>query len=441
MTQQPESIDIPIGRDEGSTTAEEENESLLRSPSRSSPASPFRNSNTPRLRIRKRGVFIFLIGTLLCGTIFVKRQSSKLLLDPKRRSKHKKTSPVDSPPVHLNGTATLESLIEQSRAIQAVSGPVVDVDTTTAGVPNYPIIVDKDDDLPLPASSTMHAAEALLCRKSVINFVINATDGKDECEGLKKAFDKTCSNDDTDRTGGRRRILWEKTQHRKRVHLFFYDHYLWLRRSWRALFTNGPDFFFAEDAVVDLYDDASCLVDHDLDQPFLHQDLRRQWQREHRRLEESGNKTAAVVPKTPVNLALPTSSQIVSEKVLSETYLLQQGDKMIEKAQNESKKHATAINDAKASSKAMADTSAAVSALLNDPTSVEARTCCASILKVYHENCSTDDEEQISDSRLFFVVFVMAMCGMVKSLIRHFKVLWLPEAAGCILVGGMYQYG
>jgi hypothetical protein len=30
----------------------------------------------------------------------------------------------------------------------------------------------------------------------------------------------------------------------------------------------------------------------------------------------------------------------------------------------------------------------------------------------------------------------MACCGVVKSLIRHFRILWLPEAAGCILVGG-----
>ena len=40
------------------------------------------------------------------------------------------------------------------------------------------------------------AAEALMCRESVINYVINATNGKDECHGLQKAFDETCSQED-----------------------------------------------------------------------------------------------------------------------------------------------------------------------------------------------------------------------------------------------------
>ena len=40
----------------------------------------------------------------------------------------------------------------------------------------------------------LHAADALQCRESVVSFVIYATDVKDECEGLKKAFDKTCGN-------------------------------------------------------------------------------------------------------------------------------------------------------------------------------------------------------------------------------------------------------
>ena len=84
----------------------------------------------------------------------------------------------------------------------------------------------------------------------------------------------------------------------------------------------------------------------------------------------------------------------------------------------------------------MSDTTDLVSSVLNDPTSVEARTCCASILNVFHENCSVADDEELSDKRLFIGVFVIALCGLVKSLIRHFHLRWLPEAAGCILVGG-----
>jgi hypothetical protein len=203
---------------------------------------------------------------------------------------------------------------------------------------------------------------------------------------------------------------------------------------------------------VEAYDDAQRLVESDLDQ-FAYQDIRKKWklerQTEQRRLEEAlaeaasdslSNKTQ-IVRTPPKSIDLPTSSLHVSDKVVSETLLLQQGDKIIDKAHNESaKKNVEAVNDAKASAKAVADANAAVAALLNDPTSIEARTCCASILSVYHENCSTDDQEQLSDSRLFFVVFVLAVCGMVKSLIRHFKILWLPEAAGCILVGGTYKH-
>jgi len=36
------------------------------------------------------------------------------------------------------------------------------------------------------------------------------------------------------------------------------------------------------------------------------------------------------------------------------------------------------------------------------------------------------------------IVFVITLCGLVKSVIRHFKIRWLPEAAGCILVGVIF---
>ncbi|KAL3823510.1 hypothetical protein ACHAXA_010832 [Cyclostephanos tholiformis] len=75
--------------------------------------------------------------------------------------------------------------------------------------------------------------------------------------------------------------------------------------------------------------------------------------------------------------------------------------------------------------------------MMNDPKSVEARTCCASILSVFHEHCdpTTTGVEDYSDQRLLVIVFVITVCGMVKSLIRHLNVRWLPEAGGCILVG------
>ena len=74
---------------------------------------------------------------------------------------------------------------------------------------------------------------------------------------------------------------------------------------------------------------------------------------------------------------------------------------------------------------------------MNDPKSVEARTCCASILSVFHEHCdpTTTGVEDYSDRRLLVVVFVITVCGMVKSIIRYLNIRWLPEAGGCILVG------
>jgi hypothetical protein len=459
---------------------------------------------------------------------------------------------VNGPPVPLGDHDTIQTLREKEKTddeLHHKDRQSNRIGTSTPAKPNYPVIKEEDGGLPgsssrlpggaagdgiLPAApATLHAAEALLCRKSVVNFVINATDVKDECEGLKKAFDKTCSNsnsnsnnnnNDIDAEGNNnrhhrrqerqqkqppRRTLAEKTRRNDKAQLFVYKHWVWIQRVYRAMngyaeslwqlsseataysFSSGLGFFFSEDAVADAYMDGytSKLVERDWDELAFHR-LLRQWSLQRQNEEQllysyyddesvddvgdarrwlasgarrsiavtqggvSGDASAVVQsppnetlksPKqqqqtVPISLDLPTSKEHVSDKMVSETLLLTQGDKMIEKAHNESvmkkMKQQEAAQDAHASSQAVADTNAAVAALLNDPTSVEARTCCASILSVYHENCSTDDNEQFSDSKLLLMLFVMAVCGIVKSLIRHYKVLWLPEAAGCILVGG-----
>jgi hypothetical protein len=456
---------------------------------------------------------------------------------------------VNGPPVPLNDSETILTLLERERReeeqmlLKNYRHQSRQSSTASAvNRPRYPVLKEDDESLPIASrygkssrgggnkallaadgsssasSQRIHAAEALLCRKSVVNFVINATDVKDECEGLKKAFDKTCSNNNNNQLNDdgklenreksthphhrqRRRTLWEKTRHKDNVRLFLFWHWSKLRKVSGALkgWVSGerPEcsssrsplgFFFSEDAVQGAYEDgyASALVRNGWDElayrPLLKTwSLQRQQEMEHlwplfpdpdhessrsggdRKLEKglpkgaeepddpsqaASNKTEVVSSITkkqqqqaaPISLDLPTLNEHVSDKVVSETLLLTQGDKIIEKAQNESlaklREKAEAAQDAHASSKAVADANAAVAALLNDPTSVEARTCCASILSVYHENCSTDDDEQFSDSRLLLMLFVMAVCGIVKSLIRHYKVLWLPEAAGCILVGG-----
>jgi len=74
-----------------------------------------------------------------------------------------------------------------------------------------PIIDDNDDRVPQAAAGAIiRAADALSCRESVIDYVINATDLKDECDGLKRAYTKNCGGDgeeETEATQARRRHL------------------------------------------------------------------------------------------------------------------------------------------------------------------------------------------------------------------------------------------
>lgn len=335
----------------------------------------------------------------------------------------------------------------------------------------------------------LHAAEALQCRDSVVSFVINATDVKDECEGLKKAFDKTCGDQpDTGahtkrsqhaatkrkradvphrllhRRAHRRRQQKQKNNRRlsaeiassmslsRKWKLWLFETRRALSRLWRYFLGRTNDFLFVEDEIVKVWNDAEMIVTNELDDLVnaaltrkFESDRKKRRTRELRRLlheqetTSSGTETTDSIESNitqhvtnrtskPINLDLPTLKRHASGGAIEGMLMLHQGDKLINQT-------SAAAQEAAVSSKAMSDTAAAVSTLLNDPTSVEARTCCTSILNVYHENCSSDDEEDISDRRLFLIVLVMALCGVVKSLIRHYRMVWLPEAAGCILVG------
>ena len=455
-----------------------------------------------RLRLKSVGIVLLVLLSLVCAILTAfNNPALSTITTTSTNYHHDIDSEIHGPPVTLTGGETIESLLRDLELASSASHTSTghfysrrpkrgtEVMNNVANLPpSYPILRDTDDTALPPnadalneapfSSGVVHAAEALLCRQSVINFVINATDGKDECEGLKKAFDKTCSatedageseeglhnnnnnnNNQHHRGHRRQRTLWEKTHKAHHPHtklyVWWHEQVRWLRQCFaQYVYGTSTIFFFAEDQVALAYPDAQCLIEQDLDD-WIRPELRQQWTYEHllkqerqrqlaldlwndrvRALEEKYTNTSQVARPPPKSLSLPTASQHASENVLSATVLLHQGDQVYAKATNESM---LANKDAKASSKAMADTNAAVSALLNDPTSVEARTCCASILNVYHENCSTDEDDQVSDTRLFFVVAVMALCGMVKSLIRHFRILWLPEAAGCILVGGTYH--
>jgi len=335
------------------------------------------------------------------------------------------------------------------------------------------IVDNNNDEVPsdIWASAVgLHASDALECRQSVINFVINATDGKDECNGLKRAFDKTCNADSpvdviNKQHQRRRRLMVEKitsaTKIKQRYQIFIFETIATIRHGFESLMPtkkkNGT--LFIEDLLVgQAYKDAKYIVENDLEN-VVHRSLTTEDtgqqsilqgdnSAQHRQEEYFGEdhspaiagkvNTSTHVIKPRQSLTLPTSNQHISDKMLSDTLMLQKEDtidlarkSIADKTQNLT----GAAADAVTSSKAIHDTAEAVSAVLNDPTSIEARVCCASILNVFHELCDTPAEERVSDRQLFLIVAVLALCGMVKSMIRHFKIRWLPEAAGCILVG------
>lgn len=370
----------------------------------------------------------------------------------------------------------------------------------------FPVISETDDHVPQGAAgSVMRAADALLCKESVVDYVINATDLRDECGGLKKAFTKHCADDSPDvspKRRGRRRLLLsledepiEKTpkdnpvlawkirinQVMRDVGNFpprsdYLDFWKWQAMQRQFHVGNGRKMVALNEAEQPDYSRMAAhmnprgqrhrLEGSDPDDPedeFIANDvvpLPRDPDAPEPRGNVDATQTSTHAPMTTqntteaahlkekpkVNLALPTNLVHVSEKMLSETLMLQQEDKIIasvkaaQNATNTTKSSKAAVKAAE-SAKAVGDAVDYVSSVLNDPTSVEARTCCTSILNVFHETCSVDEEEELSDRRLFIVVVVIALCGLVKSLIRHFQIRWLPEAAGCILVGGKSTLG
>lgn len=406
--------------------------------------------------VRNRYLISVLALIVLVGTIHLAPSSDNQIINTKTQQPNL-TFDVNGPPPPGNRYGSTMSRTTQA-TVQIKPRNVEDLP--------FPVVVTVDD--PDVSHASTKAADALECRASVIAFVINATDAKDECDGLKKAFDKTCNSDSTqeiiDKSNEkvakknaaaaaaaaaaasgpqrRRKLFKDQPDTSLRWRVLAHQTYRWLARrvsSWQQ-----KDFFYAEESVFSEWDDANYQVKQGIDRIVHKQTI-------HRILEKSSLETTQEVIEEPVavvvkpdkpkqSLTLPTSQEHVSGKMLSETLLLQNED-AIQSAIRTAANHTNvtlneAAVDAVISAKAVQDTTAVVSAVLNDPTSVEARTCCTSILNVFHENCDQKEEETVSDKKLFLIVFVIAFCGLVKSMIRHFRIRWLPEAAGCILVGG-----
>lgn len=185
-----------------------------------------------------------------------------------------------------------------------------------------------------------------------------------------------------------------------------------------------------------------------------------------RKVEDALEEQTPVVAKkeedTPkISLLIPTADEHVSEELLNDALLLQETkddpkpapiEAPVDEQQSQLSKEESqqqpagnntateeAARDAAESANSIRTATDAVKSMMMDPKSVEARTCCASILSVFHEHCdpTTTGIEDYSDRKLLVIVFVVTLCGIIKSIIRYFNIRWLPEAGGCILVGVM----
>lgn len=377
---------------------------------------------------------------------------------------------------------------------------------------NLPVIHVNDNELPENAdaldtfTNSLPASEALECRASVIAFVINATDVKDECDGLRKAFDKTCSVQHSSTSGGaaaaaagaggggegkgsaggntyaqRRRRLQERGKPRlsnlisealqrevSNVRSNVKSHIRRLRR-WQWGVDDEEETFKEQEATwftemmkqrkLSLTEKEERRVEEDKPQSITEAiEGAPPAQQQQQQKEQS--------PPPKISLNIPTAEKHISEETLNDALLLQeskteehkvtsvdqQPQQQVQEAMTEDEasnaqpidegsatnaEAAVAAKDAAESAEAIRTATDAVKNIMNDPKSVEARTCCASILSVFHEHCdpTTTGVEDYSDRRLLVVVFVITVCGMVKSIIRYLNVRWLPEAGGCILVG------
>lgn len=62
----------------------------------------------------------------------------------------------------------------------------------------------------------------------------------------------------------------------------------------------------------------------------------------------------------------------------------------------------------------------------------EAWQCCSSIYSYYSKHCN---RPELASFKLLGIVAVLVLCGLVMSLLKTFRVQWVPDAAACILVG------
>jgi len=70
----------------------------------------------------------------------------------------------------------------------------------------------------------------------------------------------------------------------------------------------------------------------------------------------------------------------------------------------------------------------------NDETDNKA--CCAIVFSYYSSQCSR--ERRSSDINMLISAAVLVLCSLTKSIINRWKIRWITEVGGCILVGGLF---
>lgn len=341
--------------------------------------------------------------------------------------------------------------------------------------------------LPSIGGEPTSAAEKLTCPASVLSFVINATDVKDECEGLRKAFDKTCGGGQVPNAaavpnagmkhGGnskmppkRRRlsvvgrdVIWDAIDAVQQI----FPGGKW--DSWSIRFKNLK---LQQQQRRRLMDSSQQhhegMQQEDTEDDNLQSQNQQQQEQEQQQQEQQQQQVDD--NEKPLSPTIPTSNEDLSENTIEGALLLNtdylfdnnhttttktattttiqqdsiQGQEEVLDRQSYNEKVDANLatqskpNDVEPSSSTTVTvaTTTTTTATTNVPeTIITTQTCCRSILKVFHDECDTPEEEEFNDKRLFVIVCVIALCGVVKSLIRHFKLRWLPEAGGCILVG------
>jgi len=301
----------------------------------------------------------------------------------------------------------------------------------------YPTDHDREESHPAssaPESNT--AISKLECPAFVTDFIVNATDVKDECEGLTKAFDLTCNGSHkkvklpkkSPLAGGgiRRRlneiIMGDSESSSEEFSFFQYTHMKIQELKYRNQFKTQ-------------------LLEHaENAKRRMLQDVEENDQTEETEQEEEEDGEDDI----PLSPSLPTANMEVNDELLNDALTLNTDLSDIKKAIEDINNATTSDPNEPESEHHQhhqqteaeeLNTAVAVSAVIHSPQVIETQACCRSILKVYHTECNTPENEEYNDKRLFVIVCVIALCGLVKSLIRHFKIRWLPEAGGCILVG------